>query len=58
MDDPFQITAPINFNGRQYAHLPADLAQRVAALPPMPAAPQRRHRRNEPPPLPMPVSFF
>ena len=64
-NDPFGVhnaaPAPANFNGHQYSHLPADLAQRLAALPAMPAAPQRRRGINDPvplPPLPLPVSFF
>ncbi|KAF8961240.1 hypothetical protein BDZ97DRAFT_1760089 [Flammula alnicola] len=56
-NDPFGVhnapLAVVNFNGRQYAHLPADLAQRLAALPAMPAA--SRHVRNRNPPMPLPA---
>jgi hypothetical protein len=58
-DDPFgPPLAPIQFNGRQYQHLPAHLAQQLAALPALPS-PRGRGRgrgRGIHPAPPMPVS--
>ena len=54
-DDPF---APPAINAHQYHHLPADLAQRLAALPPLqPAHGRGRKRGNIPPPPPV-CNFF
>ena len=55
LDDPFAQPAPINFNGYQYHHLPADLAQAVQNVNAMPLAPLRRRTPAQVPP---PVCFF
>ena len=36
------LREPITFQGQTYHNLPTDLAARLASLPPLPAAPQRR----------------
>jgi len=37
---------PVTFQGQTYHNLPTDLAARLAGLPPLPAAPQRRRRSS------------
>ncbi len=37
---------PVTFQGQTYCNLPTDLAARVASLPPLSAAPQRRRRSS------------
>ena len=61
-DDPFGVRAanpiapaPVTFGGRQYAHLPAELAQRLATVPEVPA-PRLRHCAIAPPAPP--VSYY
>ena len=61
-NDPFGIPDPVppvvNFNGHNYANLPANLAQQLAALPPLPAA-WRQRRQNVPQaPVALPVCIF
>ena len=50
----------MNFGGCQYAHLPANLAQKLANIP----ADRQRHQANAPPmahpahPAALPVSYY
>ena len=37
---------PVTFQGQTYHNLPTDLVARLAGLPPLPAAPQRRRRSS------------
>lgn len=55
---PAPAPAPVVFNGQQYAHLPANLALQLAALPAMPALPQQRRHRQVNNATANPVSFF
>jgi hypothetical protein len=49
---------PVTFQGQTYSNLPTDLAARLASLPPLPAAPQRRRRSSALPfHAPAPVSL-
>ena len=56
-DDPFAQPA---INAHQYHHLPADLAQRLAALPPLQPVHGRGRGRGIPPlpPVPPVCNFF
>jgi len=58
------LREPVTFQGQTYSNLPTDLVARLASLPPLPAAPQRRRPSSTvpfhaPPSLPLrePVTF-
>jgi len=52
------LREPVTFQGQTYSNLPADLAARLASLPPLPAAPQRHRPSTVPFHAPTPVSLL